>query len=147
VTLTETLIVLLMILAVAAVIMPRITDSQIPAHENAALTSVRDINAAEQAYAATHPDLGFATSLGQLIGAPQVSVPAVDQSLATGHKDGYAFNYIPGERVNGAIRTYTITAIPEEVGTTGVRRFYSDQSGEIHYNAAGTADANSAVIQ
>ena len=29
----------------------------------------------------------------------------------------------------------------------GERRFYSDESGEIHYNAAGPADVNSPVLQ
>jgi hypothetical protein len=33
------------------------------------------------------------------------------------------------------------------VGTTGQRRFFSDESGEIHYNASGPADLSSAVIQ
>jgi hypothetical protein len=32
------------------------------------------------------------------------------------------------------------------VGTTGQRRFFADESGDIHYNADGVADASSPVI-
>ena len=61
----------------------------------------------------------------------------IDNNLASGRKSGYSFTYTPGEKVNGAIRSYTITAVPDQVGTTGQRRFYSDEAGEIHYNASG----------
>ena len=71
----------------------------------------------------------------------------IDNNLASGRKSGYTFTYTPGEKVNGAIRSYTITAVPDQVGSTGQRRFYSDESGEIHYNAAAPADATSPVIQ
>ena len=49
--------------------------------------------------------------------------------------------------MNGAIRSYTITAVPDQVGSTGQRRFFSDETGEIHYNASAQADATSPVIQ
>jgi hypothetical protein len=49
--------------------------------------------------------------------------------------------------VNGAIRSYTLTAVPDQVGTTGQRRFFSDESGEVHYNGGGVADASSPVLQ
>jgi hypothetical protein len=37
-------------------------------------------------------------------------------------------------------------AVPDQVGTTGERRFYTDESGDIHYNGSGPADATSPVI-
>jgi hypothetical protein len=64
-----------------------------------------------------------------------------------GRKSGYTFTYAPGEKVNGAIRSYTVTAVPDQVGSTGQRRFYSDQAGEIRYNAFGPADATSPVLR
>ena len=71
----------------------------------------------------------------------------IDNNLASGRKSGYTFTYTPGEKVNGAIRSYTITAVPDQVGTTGQRRFYSDEAGEIHNNSSGPADVTSPVIQ
>ena len=71
----------------------------------------------------------------------------IDDNLASGRKSGYTFTYTPGEKVNGAIRSYTITAVPDQVGTTGQRRFFSDETGEIHQNSSGIADASSPELQ
>jgi type IV pilus assembly protein PilA len=147
VTLTEILIVVLLVLAVVAVPIPKITHSQLAADESAALASFREISAAEQAYGSTHPDLGFAPDLTSLASTEEAGRKTVDQGVASGRKDGYIFLYKPGERMNGAIRSYTLSAIPEVVGKTGQRRFYSDESGEVRYSASGPADATSPVIQ
>ena len=44
------------------------------------------------------------------------------------------------------IRSYTITAIPDQVGTTGQRRFYSARRAR-SIQPTGSADATSQVIQ
>jgi hypothetical protein len=99
-------------------------------------------------YSSSHPDLGFTADLAQLGGTAQGGgEQIIDNNLASGRKSGYTFTYTPGEKVNGAIRSYTITAVPDQVGSTGQRRFFSDETGEIHYNASGAADATSPVIQ
>jgi len=91
-----------------------------------------------------HPDRGFTGSLALLDTSGE---RFLDQNMASGRKRGYTFTYLAGETVNGAIRSYTITAVPDEVGTSGQRRFFADESGEIHYNADGPADLTSPVIQ
>ncbi len=141
-TLIELLIVVTIILIIAAFTIPKITKSQIPAHEASAIASIRAINEAEMMYSSSHPDTGFTPDMTTVGGMLQGGA-----DLAAGRKSGYTFTYTPGEKVNGAIRSYTITAVPDQVGTTGERRFYSDEGGEIHYNASGPADASSAVIQ
>lgn len=147
-TLIELLIVITIILIIAAFTIPKLTKSQIPAHEASALASIRAINEAEMIYSSTHPDVGFTADLAILGGTSQSGgEQTIDQPLATGRKSGYTFTYTPGEKVNGAIRSYTITAVPDQVGTTGQRRFYSDESGEVHNNSSGLADANSPVLQ
>ena len=145
-TLIELLIVVTIILIIAAFTIPRITKSQIPAHEASAIASIQAIHAAEMIYASSHPDLGFTADLITLGGTAQSGgEQIIDTNLASGRKSGYTFTYTPGEKVNGAIRSYTITAVPDQVGTTGQRRFYSDESGEVHYNSGGPADASSPV--
>jgi type IV pilus assembly protein PilA len=147
-TLIELLIVVTIILIIAAFTIPKITKSQIPAHEASAIASIRAINEAEMIYSSSHPDLGFTPDLAVLGGTAQSGgEQTIDQPLAAGRKSGYTFTYTAGEKVNGAIRSYTITAVPDQVGTTGQRRFFSDESGEAHYNSSGPADANSPVIQ
>lgn len=146
-TLIELLIVVTIILIIAAFTIPKLTKSTIPAHEASAIASIQAVNESEMIYASSHPDVGFTADLATLGGNSQSGgTGTIDNNLASGRKSGYTFTYTPGEKVNGAIRSYTITAVPDQVGTTGDRRFYSDESGEVHYNGAGPADATSPVI-
>jgi len=146
-TLIELLIVVTIILIIAAFTIPRLTKSTIPAHEASAIASIQAVNEAEMIYSSSHPDVGFTPDLAMLGGTAQGGgEQTIDNNLAGGRKSGYTFTYTPGEKVNGAIRSYTITAVPDQVGTTGERRFYSDESGEVHYNASGPADSSSPVI-
>jgi len=147
-TLIELLIVVTIILIIAAFTIPRLTKSAIPAHEASAIASIRAINEAEMIYASSHPDLGFTTDLAMLGGTAQGGgEQTIDNVLASGRKSGYSFTYTPGEKVNGAIRSYTITALPDQVGTTGQRRFFSDETGSIRNNSSGPADASSPELQ
>lgn len=146
-TLTEVLIVVATILFIAAIVVPKLTSSQIAARESAALSSVNEIRLAEEKYSAAHSEAGF-VSLAQLgSSADSLGNPWIDKDLASGRKNGYVFTFQPGEKNNGAIRSYTLTATPEQVGTTGRRSFYLDPSGAVHYNADGPADASSPVVQ
>jgi len=141
-TLIELLIVVTIILIIAAFTIPKITQSQIPAKEASAIASIKAVNEAEMMYSSSHPDVGFTPDLTTVAGMLQGG-----SNLATGRSGGYTYTYTPGEKVNGAIRSYTVTAVPDQVGTTGNRRFYSDESGEIHYNGSGPADTTSPVLQ
>jgi prepilin-type N-terminal cleavage/methylation domain-containing protein len=147
-TLIELLIVVTIILIIAAFTIPRLTKATIPAHETSAIASIKAVNEAEMIFSSSHPDQGFTPDLATLGGTAQGGgEQTIDNVLASGRKSGYTFTYTPGEKVNGAIRSYTFTAVPDQVGTTGNRRFYSDESGQIRYNASGPADATSAELQ
>lgn len=112
------------------------------------MQELRKLNRAEALYASKHPDQGFSASLSELASDPAVAQDSgMGPELAAGHKSGYLFTYVPGERLNGAIKTYIITAAPEKAGETGQRRFFTDESGEVRYNGSGPADVTSPVIQ
>jgi len=133
--------------AASSLITPSITDaSVIRAHEESVIASIKAVDEAEMIYASSHPNSGFTSNLARLGRTTQGGEGLVDNDLATGRKSGYTFTYTPGEKVNGAIRSYTVTAVPDHPGSTGDRRFYSDESSEIHYNISGPADATSPVI-
>jgi type IV pilus assembly protein PilA len=147
-TLIELLIVVTIILIIAAFAIPRFTGATIPAHEASAIASIKAINESEMIFASSHPDLGFSPDLATLGASTQSGGAAtIDANLASGKKSGYTFTYTPGEKVNGAIRSYTVTALPDQIGTTGTRRFYSDETGDVHYNGAGPADGSSPTLQ
>jgi type IV pilus assembly protein PilA len=143
-TLIELLIVVTIILIIAAVAIPKYTKAQIPANEMSASKSLQTIFTAELMHANSHPDLGFSPDLASLGSTGNGGgEQAIGQDLASGHKAGYTFTYTPGEKVNGAIRTFVVTAVPDQVGTTGQKRFYIDEGGQVHYNGSGPADASS----
>ncbi len=147
-TLIELLIVVTIILIIAAFAIPKLTKAGIPAHEASAIASIKAIHEAEMMFSSTHPDVGFTPDLASLgTTGNNGGEQSIDQNLASGRRSGYTFTYTPGEKINGAIRSYIITAVPDQVGSTGQRRFYSDESGEVHYNASGPADASSPTLQ
>jgi Tfp pilus assembly protein PilE len=147
-TLIELLTVVAIIFITASLPTPRLHKELIPAHEASVLAGIKAIHEAEMMFAKTHPDQGFTPELATLGSTDSDgSEPIIDNVLASGRKSGYTFTYTAGEKTNGAIRSYTITAVPDQVGTTGRRRFYSDESGEVHYNASGPANAGSPTIR
>jgi hypothetical protein len=53
-------------------------------------------------------------------------------------KSGYNITYAQTAMdANGCGTTYTIVALPQNVGTTGQRAFCTDQTGVIHFNTTG----------
>jgi len=149
-SLIELLIVVAIILIIAAISIPNLLKSKMAANESSAVGSVRTINTGEVMYAAGCPGIGFSSSLVELnAGANCASgTGIIDAVLAGGTKSGYTFAYTPTKDATGLYSTYTITAIPGAVGTTGQRAFYSDQTGVIRYTLAGTAPtAASSALQ
>jgi len=105
--------------------------------------SVRTVNTGEVTYAASCPGIGFSATLVELnTGAVCAGgTGIIDNVLATGVKSGYTFTYAP-VATNGLNTTYTDIAVPQTVGTTGQRGFYSDQTGVIRYSLTGVAPTN-----
>jgi prepilin-type N-terminal cleavage/methylation domain-containing protein len=148
-SLIELLIVVAIILIIAAIAIPNLMRARMSANEASAVGSVRTINTSEVQYNSTYGQ-GFATSLAALGGAAGTCTASnttaclLDSVLAGGQKSGYNFT-APGANNN---QTYTVTAVPVAVGQTGQRAFFSDQSGVIRYNTAGTVpDSTSPALQ
>lgn len=146
-TLIELLIVITLIIVIITVAIPRFQKAQIQPNEMSAIKSLQTIFTAELMYQNSHPNEGFSPDLASLGTTGQGGgEQAIGQDLASGRKSGYTFTYTPGEKVNNSIVTFTVTAVPNQVGTTGQRRFFLDESGQVRYNSSGPADANSPVL-
>jgi prepilin-type N-terminal cleavage/methylation domain-containing protein len=155
-SLIELLIVVAIILIIAAIAIPNLIRARMAANEASAVGSLRTLNTAQVTYASTY-GLGFG-SLTE-IGTPDTGCPAagassvnaclIDDVLTTGVKSGYNVA-IPataaGTPANPTV-VYTATAIPTAVGTSGQRRFFTDQSGVIRFDATAVATAASDPIQ
>lgn len=155
-SLIELLIVVAIILIIAAIAIPNLMRSKMAANEASAVNSLRTISTAQIAYAASFPDIGYASSLSAL-GPPggsscmgsgaatSTNACLVDSVLQSGTKAGYVFVV---SSVNSAPTTrFTVTSDPIAPGTSGQRHFFSDASGVIRYNAASTASSSDTPIQ
>jgi hypothetical protein len=122
--------------------------SQIKKNERATINNLRRLVRANERYVRNCG--GFAPSLASL-GPPAPGSPAdclaaglIDAELASGLTDGYLYIYISTDLDgNGTIDAYSVNANPVEVGVSGERFFYVDETGVIRANnqqAAGPTD-------
>jgi hypothetical protein len=92
--------------------------------EASAISSLRILVTSQVSYSETIGDGTYADSLGSLYGSM-----LIDSMLASGTKDGYTFTVSTGT----GDATYGIYARPITYDGTGIRSFYSDQTGVIRY--------------
>ncbi len=145
-SLIELLIVVAIILIIAAIAIPNLLRSKMAANESSAVGSVRTIITSEVSYATTY-GTGFAPTLaalgtggGACAGATAAAACLIDPVLALGTKSGYTFVAAPNTGAGTALSPFTgleISGNPLNVGTTGQRSFCADQTGVIHFDAAG----------
>jgi len=149
-TLIELLIVVAIILIIAAIAIPNLLRSRMAANEAAAVGACRTYNTAMITYSSTYPSIGFPSALTSL-GPPSGS--ATPTSTAAGlvdnvlggasnpTKSGYTFVL-----ASTTGTTYAINAAPVTTGSTGVRYFYTDQSGVIRYNTTAAATSSDSPL-
>jgi type IV pilus assembly protein PilA len=160
-SLIELLIVVAIILIIAAIAIPNLLRSKMAANESSAAGSIRTINTAEVTYATLFPSTGYAITLGSLGGPAAACAPPAQSTVAQGclidevlsgntvpafTKSGFVFTLVVGPVAGPPVVTYFSTGSPVAVGTTGQRRFCSDQSGVVRANAAGACTLASGPI-
>ena len=139
-SLIELLIVVAIILIIAAIAIPNLLRARIAANEASAVSSLRTMNTACITYDTSYN--AYPTALTNLAPVASGSTPTstsadlLDAVLTTTpfQKSGYTFTFHTGSGT-----TYSINADPMLVNTTGVRQFYTDQTGVIHYAVSATA--------
>jgi type IV pilus assembly protein PilA len=150
-SLIELLIVVAIILIIAAIAIPNLLRARMAANESSAVGSMRTINTANGNFL-TEYSHSFAPSLVTLGGAT-IAAPVctqanlIDSALSTGVKSGYKFTYTalaadPGDPSCASVLGYSVSAVPSSYANSGVRSFYTDQTGVIrgadHAGAAGS---------
>jgi len=152
-SLIELLIVVAIILIIAAIAIPNLLRAKIAANESSAVGSMRTLNTASVNYY-TSWGVQYPASMSVLGGPTNVIATCtlselIDATLqgattAATAKSGYFFTYTGATAtpaINGCtgFQTYTITAQPANIGQTGQRGFFTDQSGVIRYTTNGAA--------
>jgi prepilin-type N-terminal cleavage/methylation domain-containing protein len=149
-SLIELLIVVAIILIIAAIAIPNLLRSKMAANESSAVGSLRSLNTACVTYSTSYG--GFPTSLTVLGGEGSGAVSStnaqlIDNVLQTGTKSGYNFTFSAGTADSaGNIDFYIINANPVTPGTTGLRYFFTDQTGVIRADTANAATSVSTPI-
>jgi len=146
-SLIELLIVVAIILIIAAIAIPNLLRARIAANEASAVSSLRTMNTACITYDTSYN--AYPTSLTNLAPVASGSTPTstsadlLDAVLTTSpfQKSGYTFTFTAGGGT-----TYKINADPMTVNTTGVRQFFTDQTGVIHYAVGAKAAASDSPL-
>ncbi len=112
----------------AIVTEPRRPQETLLANESSAITTVRDIVAAQITYSATDGESEYARNLLEL-----TETGLIASELATGMQNGYQF------ATSGEGETFTVNADPIIPGETGTRHFFADESGVIRWSMEGPA--------
>ena len=145
-SLIELLIVVAVMLIIAAIAIPNFIRSRMRANETAAVQNLRSITTANVVYLTTY-GIGFSDSLAKLGG--NIPIPdatasgLIDSVLSSGVKTGYSYTYAVTATSGSQVVAYSLNAEPTNVGATGDRYFYVDQTCIIRQNTtspAGTGD-------
>lgn len=130
-SLIELMIVVLVIGIIAALSMPNLAKSKMAAHESSAISGMRTLVTAQITFATRSGSGNFAADLTELEAAN-----LIDSVMGSGTAEAYSF------AVSGSGVQYTIDARPLVYGSSGIRSFFTDESGAIRYT---TADAAATV--
>ncbi len=156
-TLIELLIVVAIIGIIAAIAVPGLLRARMSGNETSAIGSLRAINSAQASYSSAAGQGGYATSL-IILGTPcdvggQGFISPDLSSAASVTKSGYTVAMAgnatvgPNDCKGTATNTgYTATAVPLNIGTTGVRGFNTAAAGTIFFDPAG-GNAGTTPIQ
>ena len=139
------------ILIIAAIAIPNLLRAKVAANEASAVGALRSYNTAMTAYASMCPKQGYASSARNLgPGSGDCSAAnLVDGTLGSDDliRSGYRFHFAPGSLdAEGRVASYSVTADPAVPGSTGVRHFYTDQTGTIRVSLRGPADPSSRPV-
>lgn len=148
-TLIELMTVVGIVAVLSAVAIPALWRAKLAANESAVLSSMRAVNSAETAYAASASSGGFASSFSVLIQPCPLSAQGfISPDLAgPAQKSGYSITLGPGTFGPGPIDCngvatragYYLSAVPLVPSKTGRRGFASMTPGVIYYDDSGAA--------
>lgn len=143
-----------LILIIAAIAIPNLLRARMAANEASAVGTLRTYNTAMITYATACPNVGYPKNLANLgPGAGDADKCAhaglleAQLAMPVPARNGYRFSYNVEPDPNGQVTKYVLSADPVVPNTSGVRHFFTDESGIIRYSATGGANLNSEPLQ
>jgi type IV pilus assembly protein PilA len=161
-TLVELLFVVAIIGLLAAIAVPGLMRGRMSGNEASAVASMRTITGAQAAFASTCGGGGYANSLADLAKAPESGTAFVPPDVAAAipdgtPKSGYVFTVTGGgatimpaadtcnDADEDAVAEFFAQGDPSDPGTTGIRFFAADESGEMRQDSAQLADMTDGI--
>jgi type IV pilus assembly protein PilE len=133
-TLVEIMVVVSIVALLAAIAIPMMLRNQINTNETIAISACRTIVSACQSFYSSIIPRAYPAALTELGVAGPTGPAFIDSTLAAGAKSGYTFTY-----TRPSSTSFTLNADPQVPGRTGVRFFYSDETGRITAREGGQA--------
>jgi len=140
-TLIEIMVVVAIVAMLAALSISMMLRNRVTTNEIVAITSCKTIVSACQSYFASTIPHSYPPTLATLGVAGPSGPSYIDTSLAFGVKAGYTYTYSPISPVS-----FTLNADPQFPGRTGVRYFYTDETGRITAREGGAAGPGDASV-
>ena len=146
-TLIELMIVVAIIAIIAAIAIPNLLRSRMSANEASASGAIRTISTSQSSFQTAafvdndgngEGDFGTLAQLADPDGAG-ATPPYIDGVLGAGNKLGYIYAVVVTFGAPAVAPAFNCTAIPTNIGRTGYRQFYVDESGVIRFTADGAA--------
>jgi len=146
-TLIELMIVVAIIAIIAAIAIPNLLRSRMSANEASAAGAMRTLSTSEVSFQTAAfqdgdgdglGDYGTLAQLGDPDGAG-ATPPYIDAVLTAGQKQGYTFTVVVTAGAAAVAPSYVCNADPTNLGRTGFRTFFVDESGVIRFQADGVA--------
>lgn len=138
-TLVEIMIVVGLVAGLITLAVPNILRSRVVANESAALGNLKAINNACQLYHVNEET--YPSSLADMA-EPAASPPYLDNTIASGRKQSYQFNYSLVDNDH-----FTVNANPTSTGLLKGKYFYLDESGIIKFSSSGPAGPDDEVVK
>jgi hypothetical protein len=134
------------VLLLFAIGTPNLLRSRMAANEASAVGSIRTINVSAATYFSSYGH--YPPSLKNLGPSPtgvasENGADLIDGTLAQGLKSGYLFSY----HANSGASGYRVAALPVDSSKSGVRRFFSDQSGLIRAEPGGVLNGETSNVE
>jgi type IV pilus assembly protein PilA len=150
-SLIELLIVVVIIGIIAAIAIPNLLASRRSANEGSAISALRTIHSAQNAYFTTYGGGEYAGTAGGLDGVALTTLGAVnlvDPVLASGTKSGYVYQTGTTARSSTTPATFCTRSVPavwSGVTATGARCFGVASDGVIMTNTANASNCGCSI--